>query len=158
MEQSGYLCQAVFLFGEYVARLDTKRRFVLPSALLALLPEGSRTHFVLQKAPDPCLWLYPLEVWKKELEKIHEKVNLFTPEGRSFVRLFQSGAQPASLDAAGRLVVPKPFCDYAGIVSELVLVGLRDRIELWGRERYESWQAETENRFGEWIEKFLGRS
>lgn len=156
MEKSGYFCQAVFLFGEYSARLDAKRRFLMPSALLSLLPEGSRTEFVLQRAPDPCLWLYPLAVWQAELKAIHEKVNLFTPEGRNFVRLFQSGAQPVSLDTANRLVIPKAFCDYAGIQSELILVGMRDRVEIWAQERYKAWQAQHEGRLAEWTQKFLG--
>ncbi|GIV22591.1 MAG: hypothetical protein KatS3mg025_0250 [Bacteroidia bacterium] len=156
VEKSGYLCQAVFLFGEYSARLDAKRRFVLPSALLSLLPEGNRTDFVLQRAPDPCLWLYPLSVWKSELEKIHEKINLFTPEGRNFARLFQSGAQPVSLDTANRLVLPKPFCDYAGIAAEIILLGMKDRIEIWAQEPYERWKSQHEAHLSEWTQRFLG--
>lgn len=156
MGQSGYLCQAVFLFGEYSARVDAKRRFVVPSTLLSLLPEGSRTEFVLQKAPDPCLWLYPLSVWKAELEKIHEKVNLFSPEGRNFIRLFQSGAQPVSLDTAGRLVLPKTFCEYAHIEGEVLLLGMRDRVEIWSQSTYQTWLAQYEGQFREWTQKFLG--
>lgn len=127
----------------------------MPSALLSLLPEGSRTEFVLQRAPDPCLWLYPLPVWQAELQAIHEKVNLFTAEGRNFVRLFQSGAQPVSLDGANRLVIPKSFCEYADLRGELVLVGMRDRIEIWGQERYEAWKAQNEKQLPDWMQKFL---
>ncbi|MCX7606437.1 MAG: division/cell wall cluster transcriptional repressor MraZ [Bacteroidia bacterium] len=146
----------MFLFGEYSARLDAKRRFGLPSALLSLLPEGSRTEFVLQRAPDPCLWLYPLSVWKGELEKIHERVNLFTPEGRNFARLFQSGAQPVSLDTAGRLVLPKSFCDYASIDTDIVLLGMRDRIEIWSQTQYDAWKLQHETHLPEWTQRFLG--
>lgn len=156
MGESGYLCQQVFLFGEYKARLDAKRRFVVPGALLALLPEGARTEFVLQKAPDPCLWLYPLAIWKAELEKLHARLNLFTPEGRNFLRLFQSGAQPVQPDAAGRLLLPKPFCDYAGLTGEILLIGLKDRIEIWDQTQYETWKTQHESTFSEWLQKFLG--
>ncbi|MDW8134345.1 MAG: hypothetical protein RMJ66_04695 [Bacteroidia bacterium] len=146
----------MFLFGEYTARLDSKRRFVLPTTLLSLLPEGHRGDFVLQTAPDPCLWLYPLQVWRNELEKIHQKINLFTPEGRNFLRLFQSGAQPVSLDTSGRLVLPKHFCDYANLKSELVLLGMKDRIEVWSYERYQRWKNQNDPHLSEWTEKFLG--
>lgn len=151
-----YLCGHVFLFGEYRARLDAKRRFGMPGTLLSLLPEGNRTDFVLQRSPDPCLWLYPLTVWKKELESFYEKVNLFTPEGRNFLRLYQAGAQPVSLDSDGRLLIPRTFCEYAGITSEIVLLGMKDRIEIWSHERYETWHAQHEAMLPEWTQKFLG--
>lgn len=148
----------LFLFGEYTARLDTKRRFGMPSVLLTLLPEGARSEFVLRRAPDPCLWLYPLPVWRQELETLYEKVNLFTSEGRNFLRLYQAGAQPVSLDSEGRLLLPKPFCDYAGIQSEIVLLGMRDRIEIWAEPRYAEWKAAHETHFSEWTQKFLGEA
>jgi len=151
-----YFCQTVFLFGEYSARLDPKRRLVLPQALLSLIPEAQRSHFVLQKAPDACLWLYPLVVWKEELQKLHEKANLFIPEGRAFLRLFQSGAQPLTLDSANRLLLPKSLCDYAGLTGELTLLGLRDRIELWDADTYTRWTATHENKRQEWLQQFLG--
>lgn len=150
------LCE-VFLFGEYRARLDSKRRFAVPSVLLALLPEGARTDFVLQRAPDPCLWLYPLSVWRGELESLYQRVNLFTPEGRNFLRLYQAGAQPATLDSDARLLLPKPFCDYAGIQSEIVLLGMKDRIEIWAEDRYADWKSQNESHLSEWTQKFLGQ-
>lgn len=129
---------------------------VLPSALLSLLPPEQRTHFVLQRAPDPCLWLYPLDVWKKELEQIHEKINLFSPDGRSFLRLFQSGAQPLSLDPANRLLLPKALCEYAGLSGDLVLIGMKDRVEIWDLGRYEAWKAQHEKELGTWTQRMLG--
>lgn len=130
---------------------------VVPSALLSLLPPEHRTHFVLQKAPDPCLWLYPLEIWKKELEYIHEKINLFSPEGRNFLRLFQSGAQPLSLDPANRLLLPKGLCEYADLNGDLVLIGMKDRIEVWDLGRYEAWKAQHEKDLNTWTQRLLGR-
>jgi MraZ protein len=152
-----YFCQAVFLFGEYSARLDPKRRLVIPNPLLSMLPEEHRTHFVLQRAPDPCLWLYPLTVWKEELQKLHEKVNLFTPEGRSFVRLFQSGAQPLSLDSANRLLLPKALCEYAGLNGDVILIGMKDRIEVWDSATYQQWLTTNETNRVEWLQQFLGQ-
>lgn len=148
----------MFLFGEYRARLDTKRRFVMPSLLLTLLPEGARADFVLQRSPDPCLWLYPLNVWRMELERLYQKVNPFLAEGRSFLRLYQAGAQPVSLDSEGRLLLPKPLCDYAGIQSDIVLLGMKDRIEIWAEEQYNTWKAANEAHFAEWTQKFLGEA
>lgn len=122
-----------------------------------MLPEEQRTSFVLQKAPDPCLWLYPLSVWKEELQKLHEKVNLFTPEGRNFIRLFQNGAQPLSLDSANRLLLPKSLCEYAHLTADLTLIGMKDRIEIWDSATYEKWIATHETKRTEWLQTFLGQ-
>ncbi|MCX8113186.1 MAG: division/cell wall cluster transcriptional repressor MraZ [Bacteroidia bacterium] len=148
----------MFLFGEYRARLDGKRRFGMPSALLALLPEGARTDFVLQRASDPCLWLYPLPIWRAELEALYRRINPFSPEERNFLRLYQAGAQPVSLDSDARLLLPKPLCDYAGIQTDIVLLGMKDRIEIWAEPQYTAWKAENETNLTAWMQKFLGQS
>jgi MraZ protein len=84
-------------------------------------------------------------------------VNLFTPEGRSFVRLFQSGAQPLSLDSANRLLLPKALCEYAGLNGDVILIGMKDRIEVWDSATYQQWLTTNETNRVEWLQQFLGQ-
>ena len=59
-------------------------------------------------------------------------------------RLFFSGAAPAQLDKLGRVVIPQYLRSYAAIDTEVVVVGLADRIEVWSREQWQRERADTE--------------
>jgi hypothetical protein len=48
-------------------------------------------------------------------------------------RYFFSGASEAELDKQGRVMVPSPLGDYAGLGKEVVVVGIRDHLEIWDR-------------------------
>lgn len=136
------------LYGEYPLRADAKGRFLLPAALLQLL-DPSPSRFVWARGLDPCLVLYPEPVWTAELQRLYAR-NRFDPQARSFARLFQSGAQPVSLDAQHRLLIPKPLWDElmattpqsSQVTTDLTLVGAFDRIEVWAEARYRLWLSE----------------
>jgi MraZ protein len=144
------------LFGEYPVRADAKGRFLLPAALqrqLAGLSTSSSESFVLARGLDPCLVLFSEAVWQTELTRLYGH-NRFDAEARTFARLFQSGAQPLSLDAQNRLLVPKPLWDELmatapSLSPELILIGAWDRIELWAEARYRQWLAEQQPRLAE---------
>jgi MraZ protein len=53
-------------------------------------------------------------------------------------RYFFSGAAEAELDKQGRVMVPSSLGDYAGLGKEVVVVGIRDHLEIWDRA---SWRA-----------------
>ena len=126
------------LYGEYPCKIDPKGRFLVPAALLKLLPEEERTQFVLNKGLDHCLVLYPYKIWEQELEKVYSR-NQFIAKNRAFARQFQNGASPAEIDAQNRILIPKRLAQQAGIDKDLVLFGSFDRIEIWSTAQYESW-------------------
>ncbi len=135
------------LFGEYPLKADAKGRFLLPAGLLRQLPPTAQggDQFVLGRGLDPCLVLYPMGVWQAELQRLYGQ-NQFDPSARALARLYQSGAQPLSLDAQNRLLIPKPLWDElmaeAPDAPELTLIGAHDRIEIWPTARYRRWLAE----------------
>lgn len=124
------------LFGEYPVTADAKGRFLLPGAVLRMLPEA--TEFVLAHGLDDCLVLYPMPTWQRELARIHAH-NQYQVLNRSFARLFQRGAQAVQPDANKRLLVPKHLAEAALPGHDWVLIGAYDRIELWAQPKYEAW-------------------
>jgi MraZ protein len=142
------------IFGEYECKLDDKGRFLMPAALLKQLPEEDREEFVLNKGLDPCLVLYPIKVWKEELKRIHSK-NQYVAQNRAFARKFQSGATPVSPDGNRRLLIPKRLMNHAGIERDLILFGAFDRVEVWGKEQYEAWQADENNNLEKLAEQVM---
>jgi MraZ protein len=128
------------LLGEYPVSMDDKGRLRLPTALLRQLPapltEDAGYEFVVNRGFEPCLTLYPKPVWDALAEKIN-KLNRFNERHRQFARAFYLGAYPVSTDSAGRILLQKPLMDYAHISTEIKLLAMDDRIEIWSPEEHE---------------------
>jgi MraZ protein len=52
----------------------------------------------------------------------------------------------AELDAHGRLAIPHALRTYAEITTEVVLIGLYERLELWSPTRWETYISGLEDR------------
>src|SRR6478736_2442846 len=105
--------------GEYEVAIDAKGRFLLPSGFRKQLPEGATERFVINRGFENCLTMYTHESWNALSEKIN-KLNDFNPKVREFKRLFLNGATMVDVDSAGRILLPKPLQEYAGIKKDIV--------------------------------------
>ncbi|RZK47525.1 MAG: division/cell wall cluster transcriptional repressor MraZ, partial [Pedobacter sp.] len=77
-------------------------------------------------------------------------------KNREFVRSFQRGAMPLTLDAAGRVLLPKSLAEYAGISGELVLACQLDKIEVWDKKSYDSLFDDVPENFAALAEEVMG--
>lgn len=126
------------LLGEYDCKLDVKGRLALPSGLKKQLEEGLLKSFVVNRDIfEKCLVLYPSDEWKKVTGQLG-KLNRFVRKNALFIRRFNNGATPLSLDASGRLLIPKALMDYAGLDKEVKVCGNGERIEIWSKDAYNS--------------------
>ena len=64
-----------------------------------------------------------------------------------FRRLFFAQMENVDVDRAGRVLVPERLLVYAGIISEVVLIGVRDHLELWDAGRWARYLGENRSRF-----------
>jgi MraZ protein len=53
------------------------------------------------------------------------------PVHRMRVRFLLGGAHECELDRQGRVLVPAPLLDYAGLRHECVVLGVNERLEIW---------------------------
>ncbi|MFT3884881.1 MAG: division/cell wall cluster transcriptional repressor MraZ [Flavobacteriales bacterium] len=130
------------LLGEYDVRLDAKGRLVLPSGLKKQLADVASKGFVINRDVfRPCLVLYPMPEWERTNEMLR-RLNRFVEKNMEFIRRFTSGATPLELDGSGRLLLPKPLMDDPKTGKDIKLIGLGDRIEVWGKEAYAAMRRE----------------
>ena len=54
-------------------------------------------------------------------------------DGRAYSRLFFGSSEEVKLDAQGRVTIPQRLRDVVGIDKEVVVLGVRDRMEIWDR-------------------------
>ncbi len=121
--------------GEYEVAIDAKGRFLVPSGFRRQLPEGEGERFVINRGFEDCLVVYPLSVWNALTEKLN-RLNDFNPKAREFKRLFLNGASIVEVDSAGRLLLPKPLQEYAGIRKDMVFSAQGNKVELWNKDTY----------------------
>jgi MraZ protein len=96
------------------------------------------------KSLDPSLWLYPAQIWEAKLAATRE--HLDDGQSRLLMHYIVAESILAELDSQGRFTIPHMFRTYAAITTEVVLIGLYDRIELWSPTRWEAYLAGLEER------------
>ena len=117
--------------GEYNHSIDAKGRLIIPARFRELLGE----EFILTKGLDGCLSVYPMDEWKAFEEKLRA-LPLTNKNARTFTRFFVAGATNCELDRQGRVLVPQPLREFAGLEKEVVLTGNLNRIEIWSKEKW----------------------
>ena len=113
--------------------IDEKNRMIVPSKMRLEL--GGRC--VLTKGLDRCLYIYTMDSWQKQMEKI-EALPESDPSVRAFIRHFCANAAECEFDKQGRIVIPQELRTYAGIEKELVTMGAMSKIEIWAREIWDA--------------------
>ena len=119
--------------GTYYNSIDAKNRVIVPSKHR----DGLGGRCVLTKGLDKCLYIYTMSDWEAQQKKI-ESLPESDPSIRAFVRSFFGSASECEFDKQGRIVVPAPLIEYAGIEKNLVTVGAMKKIEIWAKELWES--------------------
>ena len=122
--------------GKYNFSVDDKGRISIPAKLRKNLAGAANNAFVATRGLDGCIFLYPSDVWEKREADMAEKLNVYVPENRMFMRLLLEHANDVMLDKQSRIMVPQELLDFAGITSAVLVVGLSDRIELWNPDLY----------------------
>ncbi|HXG12770.1 MAG TPA: division/cell wall cluster transcriptional repressor MraZ [Gemmataceae bacterium] len=134
----------MLLTGTYPRTLDDKKRLGLPRRVRELLNEPM-TLFVTP-GPDQCLWIYTQE----ELERLAGRLDqapATDAEARVFRRLYFAQTEAVDVDRSGRILIPERLLQFAGIRHEVVLIGVRDHLELWDAGRWQQYLSENAPRF-----------
>lgn len=118
--------------GEFKSTLDAKGRMNFP----VKLREELGPVFMISKTIDaPCIKVYTTEDWKHLVAKIRELPQTKTAELQRF--LFGS-AFDIEPDKQGRALIPAPLREYAGLNTDVVIVGLEGRAEIWDKEKWDA--------------------
>lgn len=122
--------------GSYEHTLDDKGRLSIPSRFREILVEKQvPERLIVTQGLDQCLFGYPLDEWKKFEEKIIDRP-INRGDDRYFVRRLLAGAIDCPFDKQGRIGLPLPLRQFAGIGRDAVVVGVSNRIEIWSPERW----------------------
>jgi MraZ protein len=111
--------------GTYEFRLDEKGRMVLPAKIRAQLGETG----ILSKL-DTCLGLWTLDGFDEALDQMEAALDSGAVT-MGALRQFNADAHEVTPDQQGRIVIPQRLRSYAGLGPEVVVTGVRTRVEIW---------------------------
>ncbi|HST72709.1 MULTISPECIES: division/cell wall cluster transcriptional repressor MraZ [Kocuria] len=136
--------------GTYSPRLDEKGRVILPAKFREELADG----LVLTRGQERCLYVFSI----REFERVHEQLRaapLSSKQARDYIRVFLSGASDEVPDKQGRVTIPPPLREYAGLDRELAFIGAGTRAEIWDAQAWNDYLTEKEAVFSDTEEEVV---
>jgi MraZ protein len=129
----------MLLTGTHPRTLDDKHRLTLPKRVREEL--GTVDKLYVTPGQDRCLWMF-VEANLESLAHKLDQAPATDGQARVFRRLFFAQMEAADLDKMGRLLVPDRLISFAELDKDVVLIGVRDHLELWDKARWNAYFAE----------------
>jgi MraZ protein len=134
----------MLLTGTYPRSLDDKKRIALPKRVREQL--GQPETLYVTPGPDQCLWLFT----QAGLDTLAGKLDqspATDAEARVFRRLYFAQTEAVDVDRAGRILISERLIQFASLQREVVLIGVRDHLELWESGRWQQYLSQNAPRF-----------
>ena len=116
--------------GTYNQSMDVKGRMSFPVKFREMIGE----RFIVTRGIDHCLLVFSPEDFDRLNERFRE---MPLAQGRDIIRFFTGSAVEAEADKQGRILIPQPLRDWAGLEKDVVVMGLGERCEIWDKAKLE---------------------
>ncbi|HNW39257.1 MAG TPA: division/cell wall cluster transcriptional repressor MraZ [Candidatus Omnitrophota bacterium] len=141
-------------YGEFEHSIDRKGRLILPAKFREVAKNQFVEKFFVTRGLDKCLFMFSEEEWRSQENKF--KTMSFTKQqSRTFNRLLFSGAVDVNPDKQGRILLPQYLKDFADIKKDVMIVGVSNRIEIWSKNLWYDFYANSRQSFEEIAEKLM---
>ncbi len=128
-------------FGTYNHTIDGKGRTSLPARLRDALASAGEPRIVLMRNPHSrSLLALPQSMWSELSRKVTAASPFDAPSQRNVLR-YVASSQEVDLDVHGRVLVPPALREWAGLVKDVVWVGMGGYIQLFDQATYEAEMA-----------------
>ena len=118
--------------GQFEHAIDEKGRLSIPAKFREALRKEKT---LVLTSSDAYLTAYPLKEWRALEDRLRANPK-FKREQRDFLRFVYSSAEDVAMDSQGRILVPQGLRQRAGIMREVVIIGMMDTIEIWDKGRW----------------------
>lgn len=134
------------LYGEHLHSLDSKNRVVVPKRVQEQLARDEAGSLVayLTAGQDGCLYLFSEQGFERAQRELETRVFAGQAQ-RAVLRLFFANTARTELDASGRILLPEKLKRHAGIDKDVVIVGVKDRAEVWAKETWEAYETRNQD-------------
>ena len=129
--------------GVNTLNLDSKGRLAIPTRYRDELVRTANSQMVItvDTDRDHSLLLYPLPEWEV-IERKLVKLPSFNAQARRLQRLLIGHATEVELDGNGRILLPPPLREFAGLDKAVVMIGQGNKFEIWDDTKWNARRAE----------------
>jgi MraZ protein len=132
--------------GTYEHSIDDKGRVSVPAKFREQLQASNDdrvviTNFVVHQSR--CLEVYPFPAWVQLEERLRAKPQ-FDQRVVNFLNYYVSSAHDCELDKQGRILLPAPLREYAGLQRDVVFTSALEKFRIWDREQWRQVRDEGE--------------
>ena len=138
------------LLGQYRHSVDNTGRLIIPNEFRKDL---SNTLYVT-KGIENCVFVFSETTWQVLAGKI-ASLPMAKKAGREFARIFLANASEETIDAQGRITIPRHLREYAEIDKKVVTVGIGERMEIWSESLWDQHAAEVEGKYEDITEEIM---
>ncbi len=146
----------MLLTGKYLRSLDDKQRFAIPKPLRDELGHPEVTVMYVAPGTDGSLALYTQESFAQMGDQL-ASTSPTQQDVRDFSRMFYAQAQRVEMDKQGRVRIPADLAGFANLQKEIVLLGVRDHLEIWDSMHWEGYLREKQRRYDQIAENAFGK-
>ncbi len=128
----------LLLTGQYFHAFDAKGRLTIPSKLREQINRAEDCHvFMASCGLDDVLYLYTPNAYEDVAPRFKPSLRTVA-DVRDYERIAYSMTERLELDRLGRILIPEHMRSQASLSREVAIIGVRDHIEIWDREKWET--------------------
>ncbi len=133
----------MFLSGTYDLAIDNKNRLSIPFTIRRKLSEDRDGHsfYVVAGRRRGTLALYP-EKYFERLRAADPADDSLSDAAYAFRQFEYSQSALLEPDAQGRVLLPDRLVKRVGLAASVILIGVRDHLEVWRPEDFEAFDNE----------------
>jgi MraZ protein len=135
-----FLQNKFMLIGEYTHTIDEKNRVSMPAKFRKELGKN----IIITPGLGKCLFIFTSKEWDKVSNKLSNsdtELSFLKKDQRDFNRYMFGRAAEVETDSIGRILLPEFLKDKIGLKNNAVIVGVKDRVEIWNEK---NWQEQKD--------------
>jgi len=133
------------LIGEHELTLDEKNRLLVPSEIRRSIPPEHGESFYMVMGINRIPWLYSERYYEDLVMQVPTEM-IPGEDTLAFDQLVFGMASKLAWDKQGRILINERTVKRASLGKEVMLVGVKDHLELWPRDAWEARREELEKR------------
>ena len=123
--------------GPSALTLDGKGRIAMPARHRELLGAMGVSQLTITKNPEGSLMIFPRPAW----EAFRDRLMTLPMAASGWKRVFLGNAVDVDIDASSRVLIAPELRASAGLVRDVMLIGMGNHFELWDAERHAAHEA-----------------
>lgn len=112
----------------------------IPARFRKILSPKPSTPIIVTRGLERCLVVFPLSQWEVEEAKLRN-LDYEAKDVRFYTREMASHAMDTTLDKQGRILLSREHRDWAYIASEVLILGVITRLEIFSPDVHEAYRS-----------------